>query len=645
MATEFFPVVQWFNRSGAVLSGGKIFSYAAGTSTPLATYTDSTGTTPNANPLILDASGSGQIWFGASSYKLVVQDASNVQQYSIDNITLDNLAATIASLLCTGAITMQQPTAATNSANQSSNSLSLQGTYWNGSSSATDQWTIQDIVGTGTNPTSTLTFSHSGSSGAASVSLGSIALSAGTFQGAWGKGNTGSPYILQLVDGGTLNNQLIGFNVEQQNNPASDSSVLSFGQATELFTPSANVKNFTGGQIGVYGSFSHFGSGSLTSGGGADFEGFNSGPATATLVTGVTATANNGGVSAGVPAQTPSNNGISTNLRAVDAVVKNLSSGAVTNASAFYAESAIKTGAGAITNAYGLFVADQTIATNNFAIKTGLGKVEFGDNVQCDSTVNLNGLVGQSGGTSSAAGIFLQATPSTGLSGTTQIGVRIATSTGSDATAEGSALWARCDTPNVSFTQTLNTGIHVFTPTKGAASTITEWNGIKIEAGPTAGSTFGIKQVGTDALFFGGKITTYNNVATAGEGLTSVRASTLQRSESGADANVLTLTPPAIAGMYRLTFVLDLSAANAATLGWTATWKESNGLAKAPTNLPLTQNGTAAPALTFTTSATDTFSGSYNINIDNSATNIVIKLTFSGTSFTGKVTANIERIS
>ncbi len=120
--------------------------------------------------------------------------------------------------------------------------------------------------------------------------------------------------------------------------------------------------------------------------------------------------------------------------------------------------------------------------------------------------------------------------------------------------------------------------------------------------------------------------------------------STLQRSESGVDTNVLTVTPAAVAGSYRIRFVLSLSAANAATLGWTATWTDSNGNAQTPTNLALYQTGVAAPALTFTTSAAGDYYGQADIDVNNAATAIIVKLTFTGTSFTGKVSANIERL-
>lgn len=119
---------------------------------------------------------------------------------------------------------------------------------------------------------------------------------------------------------------------------------------------------------------------------------------------------------------------------------------------------------------------------------------------------------------------------------------------------------------------------------------------------------------------------------------------TSQKSESGADANVLTCTPPAVAGSYRVRFELSVSAANTATLGWTATWTDSSGNAQTPTNLSLYQSGTAAPALTFATSAAGNYYGDAQIDINNAAANIVIKLTFSGTSFTGKASASVERV-
>lgn len=80
---------QFFDNSGNVLTGGKLFTYAAGTTTPKVTYTSSTGLTANANPIILDASGrvSNEIWLIRDDlYKFILTDANDVLIGSWDNI-------------------------------------------------------------------------------------------------------------------------------------------------------------------------------------------------------------------------------------------------------------------------------------------------------------------------------------------------------------------------------------------------------------------------------------------------------------------------------------------------------------------------------------------------------------------------------
>lgn len=70
--TPFFRQ-QFFTNTGAIAVGYKVCSYQAGTSTPLNTYTDQTGATPNANPVILDSTGTGNIWLLNRAYKLVLR--------------------------------------------------------------------------------------------------------------------------------------------------------------------------------------------------------------------------------------------------------------------------------------------------------------------------------------------------------------------------------------------------------------------------------------------------------------------------------------------------------------------------------------------------------------------------------------------
>lgn len=67
------PEIQYLDINGAPLAGSKLCSYQAGTSTPQATYTDSTAGTPNANPIILDSVGRASVWIGPLLYKFVLR--------------------------------------------------------------------------------------------------------------------------------------------------------------------------------------------------------------------------------------------------------------------------------------------------------------------------------------------------------------------------------------------------------------------------------------------------------------------------------------------------------------------------------------------------------------------------------------------
>src|SRR5215469_2794353 len=82
------PRVQLSNSNGLPCVGCKLYSYAAGTTNPLATYTDSTGTVVNANPTVLDSTGGASVWIAqGTAYKFVLNDASGNQLWSVDNVT------------------------------------------------------------------------------------------------------------------------------------------------------------------------------------------------------------------------------------------------------------------------------------------------------------------------------------------------------------------------------------------------------------------------------------------------------------------------------------------------------------------------------------------------------------------------------
>ena len=82
------PKQQIFGSDGTPLVGGKIYTYAAGTSTPIVTYTDFGAGTANTNPIILDSLGQANIWLLANtSYKFVVKTATETLLYTVDNIS------------------------------------------------------------------------------------------------------------------------------------------------------------------------------------------------------------------------------------------------------------------------------------------------------------------------------------------------------------------------------------------------------------------------------------------------------------------------------------------------------------------------------------------------------------------------------
>jgi hypothetical protein len=81
------PKLQFFTEGGIPLAGGKLYSYAAGTTTPLATYTTSSGIQNNTNPIILDSRGEAAVWLGAASYKLTLTNSNDVEIWTVDNIT------------------------------------------------------------------------------------------------------------------------------------------------------------------------------------------------------------------------------------------------------------------------------------------------------------------------------------------------------------------------------------------------------------------------------------------------------------------------------------------------------------------------------------------------------------------------------
>ena len=81
---------QFFDNNGVPLAGGLIYTYAAGTTTPQATYTTSAGTVAHTNPIVLNSAGrvpGGELWLEMGlNYKFVLQTSAAVLIATYDNI-------------------------------------------------------------------------------------------------------------------------------------------------------------------------------------------------------------------------------------------------------------------------------------------------------------------------------------------------------------------------------------------------------------------------------------------------------------------------------------------------------------------------------------------------------------------------------
>ena len=81
-----FPKLQVVDDNGKPLSGGLLYTYVAGSSTPLATYKDSIGTA-NANPIVFDSGGRCSLWIDQQkAYKFILTTAAGVMVWTVDNV-------------------------------------------------------------------------------------------------------------------------------------------------------------------------------------------------------------------------------------------------------------------------------------------------------------------------------------------------------------------------------------------------------------------------------------------------------------------------------------------------------------------------------------------------------------------------------
>lgn len=97
----FYPKFQAFDENGDPAVGWKLHTYTAGTVTPVATFTNESGTL-NTNPIILNSRGEADVWINpALQYKFYLTDENDVEIWTKDDLGYDNMFSAIASYLTT----------------------------------------------------------------------------------------------------------------------------------------------------------------------------------------------------------------------------------------------------------------------------------------------------------------------------------------------------------------------------------------------------------------------------------------------------------------------------------------------------------------------------------------------------------------
>lgn len=86
------PFLQFVDANGNPLTGGKLFTYAAGSTSKQTTFTSASAATPNTNPVILDTLGSCEVWLPpGSAFKYVLSPATDTDPPTNPIKTIDNI--------------------------------------------------------------------------------------------------------------------------------------------------------------------------------------------------------------------------------------------------------------------------------------------------------------------------------------------------------------------------------------------------------------------------------------------------------------------------------------------------------------------------------------------------------------------------
>jgi hypothetical protein len=212
------PTGKWtgWDNDGNPAIGGLLYTYTAGTTTNLATYTDVALSVPNTNPVVLDSAGRATIYLTPlAAYKFVLKNALGTTLWTQDNITVAAvsdavtriIAGTGITITSTGAETGRGDVTITKSSDPAIASLATNEVIIAASATQLGRVAVgltgEVFVGvTGAAPDFAPTLALTGGAGAATVTIpatGRIYLDGG--------GNTwveeGSADTVQIVCGGT----------------------------------------------------------------------------------------------------------------------------------------------------------------------------------------------------------------------------------------------------------------------------------------------------------------------------------------------------------------------------------------------------------------------------------------------------------
>lgn len=89
------------NDAGIPLSAGRLYTYAAGTTTLKTTWSDAAQSAPNTNPIILNARGEASVFWNGS-YKVELRTAADAVIWTVDDVTAVNDVVSAATLAASG---------------------------------------------------------------------------------------------------------------------------------------------------------------------------------------------------------------------------------------------------------------------------------------------------------------------------------------------------------------------------------------------------------------------------------------------------------------------------------------------------------------------------------------------------------------